>query len=155
MTLLGKVYFGVSLTLLMVGVLWASSTLQANTGTVRIRVATPQADLVEPLATPEYVVNRAALMVGWGLAGSLVIVWAIRAPFRIRGLARSRRRIKDLEREVLELRKLPLRQQEDDEWLAAEAQLEDGTRKVMTEQIARDGRDERRSRDKPTRRGGL
>jgi hypothetical protein len=54
--------------------------------------------------------------------------------------------VRELEREVLELRTLPLRQQEEDELLAAEAHVEPGTRKVMTEQI--------RDREEPRGQGG-
>ncbi len=138
MTALGKVYLGVSLTLVVLGVLWASTTLQANAGWVRIFVSVPQVNLWAPLKSARFVVNLGGLMAGWLVAASLIAFAAIRAPFRIRAVARTRRRIRELEREVLDLRRLPLRQQEEDELLAAEAQLEDGTRKVMTETFARE-----------------
>lgn len=132
-TALGKVFLGASLTLVVLGVLWASTTLQANSAWEQIVVATPRANLLAPLTYVRYQVNVAALMAGWVVAGSLLAFAAIRAPFRIRVLARTRRRVKELEREVLVLRRLPLRQQEEDELLAAEAQLEDGSKRVMTE----------------------
>lgn len=138
MTVLGKVYLGISLTLVVLGVVWASSTLQANAAWVEIVLAVPRADLVEPLSSVRYQVNLAALMAGWVIAVGLLALAAIRAPFKIRGVALARRRIKELEGEVLTLRKLPLRQQEADEALADEAQLEDGTKKVMTEKLVRD-----------------
>jgi hypothetical protein len=135
---LGKVYLGVSLTLLVVGVVWASSTLQANAAWVEIVLAVPRFDLIEPLQNIRYQVSLAALMGGWLVSIAILAIQAIRAPFKIRIAARTRRRIKDLEDEVLTLRRLPLRQQEEDELLAAHAQLEDGTRKVMTEKLMRD-----------------
>lgn len=138
MTALGKVYLGVSLTLVVLGVLWASTTLQSNSAWVEVVVSVPRANLLAPLTNVRYHVNLAGLMAGWLVAASLVAFAAIRAPFRIRGVARTRRRVKELEREVLDLRRLPLRQQEEDELLAAEAQLEDGTKKVMTEKFMRD-----------------
>ena len=138
MTVLGKVYLGISLTLVVLGIVWASSTLQANAAWVEIVLAMPRADLIEPLASVRYQVNLAALLAGWVVAAGLIALAAIRAPFKIRGVALARRRIKELEREVLTLRRLPLRQQEEDEALAEEAQLEDGTRKVMTETLVRD-----------------
>ncbi|MEM6291921.1 MAG: hypothetical protein AAGA54_11670 [Myxococcota bacterium] len=138
MTALGKVYLGVSLTLVVLGVLWASTTLQSNSAWVEVVVSVPRANLLAPLKNVRYHVNLAGLMAGWLVAASLIAFAAIRAPFRIRVVARTRRRIKELEREVLDLRRLPLRQQEEDELLAAEAQLEDGTRKVMTETFARE-----------------
>jgi hypothetical protein len=135
---LGKVYLGVSLTLLVMGVVWASSTLQANAAWVEIVLAVPRFDLIEPLQNIRYQVSLAALMGGWLVSIAILSIQAMRAPFKIRMAARTRRRIKDLEDEVLTLRRLPLRQQEEDELLAAHAQLEDGTRKVMTEKLMRD-----------------
>ncbi|MBK6917033.1 MAG: hypothetical protein IPH07_06505 [Deltaproteobacteria bacterium] len=142
MSLLGKVYLGVSLVLLLIGVAWASNTLQANAAWVEIVLAVPRLDLLEPLARIRYEVNLAVLLAGWVIAVALVGVLAIRAPFRIRGAAVTQRRIRELEREVLELRTLPLRQHEEDEILAAEAHVDAGTRKVMTEQL-RNPEDER------------
>ncbi len=138
MTALGKVYLGVSLTLVVLGVLWASTTLQSNSAWVEVVVSVPRANLLAPLTNDRYHVNLAGLMAGWPVAASPLAFAAIRAPFRIRAVARTRRRMKELEREVLDLRRLPLRQQEEDELLAAEAQLEDGTKKVMTEKFMRD-----------------
>ena len=138
MSLLGKVYLGVSLALLLVGVVWASNTLQANAAWVEIVLAVPRADLIEPLQRIRYEVNLAVLLLGWVLAAGIMSVYAIRAPFKIRGAALLQRRIRELEREVLELRTLPLRQQEEDAILAEEAHIEAGTKKVMTEKIRRD-----------------
>jgi len=138
MSALGKVYLGVSLTLLLVGIVWASSTLQANAAWVEIVLAIPRVDLLQPVARIRYEVNLAALLAGWMVAAAILGILAIRGPFRIRGAAIVQRRIRELEREVLELRTLPLRQQEEDEILAAEAHVEAGTRKVMTEKIRRE-----------------
>lgn len=135
MSLLGKVYLGTSLVLLLLGVVWASNTLQSNASWVEIVLAAPQLDVLEPVAKARYEVNLAVLLGGWMAAAGLVAVLAVRAPFRIRAVAVQQRRIRELEREVLELRTLPLRQQEEDEILAAEAHVEPASRKVMTEQI--------------------
>lgn len=154
MTALGKVYLGVSLTLVVLGVLWASTTLQSNSAWVEVVVSVPRANLLAPLTNVRYHVNLAGLMAGWVVAASLLAFGAIRAPFRIRAIARIRRRVKELEREVLDLRRLPLRQQEEDELLAAEAQLEDGTKKVMTEKFMRDEIEaDRGARDRSPRGG--
>lgn len=142
MSALGKVYLGISLTCLLLGIVWASSTLQANSAWVEIVLAVPRLDLLEPVARIRYEVNLAALLGGWVLAAGIVAVLAIRGPFRIRGAAVAQRRIRELEREVLELRTLPLRQQEEDEILAAEAHVDAGSRKVMTEKIRLDAHDE-------------
>jgi hypothetical protein len=139
-SLLGKVYLGVSLALFVVGVAWASNTLQANSAWVEIVLAVPRLDLLEPLERIRYEVNLAGLVAGWVVAVGLLAVLAMRAPFRIRGAALTQRRIRDLEREVLELRTLPLRQHEEDEILAAEAHVDIGTKKVMTEKLQRDVR---------------
>jgi hypothetical protein len=134
-SLLGKVYLGTSLVLLLLGVVWASNTLQSNASWVEIVLASPQLDVLEPVAKARYEVNLAVLLGGWMAAIGLLSVLAVRAPFRIRAVAVQQRRIRELEREVLELRTLPLRQQEEDEILAAEAHVEPASRKVMTEQL--------------------
>jgi len=134
-SVLGKVYLGVSLVLLLVGVVWASNMLQANAAWVEIVLAMPRLDALEPIARIRYEVNLAVLLGGWVATAAIVGALAVRAPFRIRAAAITQRRVRELEREVLELRTLPLRQQEEDDLLAAEAHVEPGTRKVMTEQI--------------------
>lgn len=138
MSVLGKVYLGVSLAAFVVGVVWASNTLQANAAWVEIVLAVPRLDLLEPLQRIRYEVNLAALMGGWVVAAGVLALLAMRAPFKIRGAAVTQRRVRELEREVLELRTLPLRQQEEDEILAAEAHIDSGTKKVMTEKIRRE-----------------
>lgn len=146
-SLLGKVYLGVSLALFFIGVIWASNTLQSNSAWVGIVLAVPRLDLIEPLPRVRYEVNLAVLLGGWVVAVGLLAVLAMRAPFRIRGAALVQRRIRELEREVLELRTLPLRQQEEDEILAAEAHIEAGTKKVMTEKLERDRAQQRTARE--------
>jgi len=138
MSALGKVYLGVSLTCLLLGIVWASSTLQANAAWVEIVLAVPQLDALEPVARIRYEVNLAALLAGWVVTVGMLAIVAMRAPFRIRSAAIVQRRIRELEREVLELRTLPLRQHEEDEILAAEAHVDAGTRKVMTEKFRRE-----------------
>lgn len=137
-SLLGKVYLGFFLALLVVGLVWASVTLQSNSAWIQIQVAVPRADIVEPLALETYEINLAVLITGWMTTAGILVVMAMRAPFKIRVAATVQRRIKELEREVLELRTLPLRQQEEDDLLAADAHIELGSRKVMTEQLRRD-----------------
>jgi hypothetical protein len=137
-SVLGKVYLGVSLTLFVVGVVWASNTLQANAAWVEIVLAVPRFDLIEPLQRIRYEVNLAVLLAGWVAAAGVLGLLAMRAPFKIRSAALTARRLRDLEREVLALRTLPLRQQEEDELLAADAHLDAGTKKVMTEKLRRD-----------------
>lgn len=131
MSLLGKVYLLVSLFLLGLGLVWTVITLNANAGWVEVTLYTPQLDLSGLLVRRRFEVSVAALLAGWIAAAALVAVSAIRAPFRIRGAAIAQRRTRELEREVLELRTLPLRQEEEDEILAAEAHLGRAREKVM------------------------
>lgn len=136
MSLLGKVYLLVSLFLLALGLVWTIVTLNANSGWVEVVLYVPQLDLSAALVRRRYEVSVAALLAGWIAAAALVAVSAIRAPFKIRGAAIAQRRTRELEREVLELRTLPLRQEEEDDLLAAEAHLGAGRGKVMAGVVA-------------------
>lgn len=138
MSLLGKAYLSVTLGLFVVGLLWASLTMQENAAWVEVVLWAPSADFVEPFIRRRYEVNVAGLMAGWAVAGALIVFYAIRIPFKIREAAIAQRRVRELEREVLALRTLPLRQREEDEILAAEAHIEAGSKKVMIEKIALD-----------------
>lgn len=138
MSVLGKAYLAVSLGLCVIGLLWASLTMQENATWVEIVVWMPRADLLDPFVRQRYEVNIAGLMAGWALAGAILLLVAVRAPFLIRGAALAQRRTRELEREVLELRTLPLRQREEDEILAAEAHIATGAKKVMTEKMNHD-----------------
>lgn len=131
MSVLGKAYLAVSLGLFVLGLLWASLTMQENTAWVEVVLWTPRADLLEPFERRHFEVNIAGLMAGWALAGAMVVLVAVRAPFKIRGAALAQRRARELEREVLELRTLPLRQEVEDELLAEEAHLDAPRGKVM------------------------
>ncbi|MCY0993162.1 hypothetical protein OV203_38845 [Nannocystis sp. ILAH1] len=131
MSLLGKVYLLVSLILLALGLVWTIVTLGANTGWVEVVLYLPAADLSPSLVRRRFEVHSAALMAGWVVTVALLAVAAIRAPFRIRAAAIAQRRTRELEREVLELRTLPLRQEDEDELLAREAHLSDTRRPVM------------------------
>jgi hypothetical protein len=135
-SLLGKVYLLVSLFLLALGLVWTIVTLNANSGWVEVVLYVPQLDLSAALVRRRYEVSVAALLAGWIAAAALVAVSAIRAPFKIRGAAIAQRRTRELEREVLELRTLPLRQEEEDELLAEEAHLDHGRGKVMAGVLA-------------------
>jgi len=130
-SLLGKVYLLVSLFLLALGLLWTIVTLNANAGWVEVVLYVPQLDLSAALVRRRFEVSVAVLLAGWIAAGALVAVSAIRAPFRIRSAAIAQRRTRELEREVLELRTLPLRQEVEDELLAEEAHLDAPRGKVM------------------------
>lgn len=128
--------------MLVLGIMWASHALQSNAATqIKIQLLVPRLDLGEPLVRHFYEVKAAALVAGWVSAGAILAILAIRAPFRVRSAAMVQRRVRELEREVLELRTLPLRQHEEDEALAAEAHIDAGTKKVMTEKILREERD--------------
>jgi len=128
---LGKVYLLVTLGLLVLGLSWAAMTLRDNSAWVPV-------SLWIPAWTPEglwraqhYDVSASALLAGWFTTAGLMALYAIRAPFRIRAAANAQRRLRGLEREVLELRTLPLRQAEEDDMLAAEARLDVGHERVM------------------------
>lgn len=133
MSLLGKVYLLVSLGLMVLGLLWAVMTLRDNTAWVPITLWIP-AWAPEGLWQPRhYDVSASALLAGWLTTLGLMTVYAIRAPFKIRAAAVAQRHLRALEREVLELRTLPLRQAEEDDMLAAEARLDVGQQRVMPE----------------------
>jgi len=137
-SVLGRAYLAISLSLFVIGVLWASFTLQENAAWVEIVLLLPQLDSLDALQQSRYEVNLAGLLAGWAIVFGLIALLAMRAPFIIRGAAMTQRRIRELEREVLELRTLPLRQQEEDEILEAEAHIEAGTQKVMTQKLKRE-----------------
>ena len=136
MSALGKVYLLVSLGLVVLGLLWAVMTLRDNTAWVPVTLWMPawtETGLWQPR---HYDVSVSALLAGWLTTLSLMAICAIRAPFRIRAAAVAQRRLRGLEREVLELRTLPLRQAEEDDMLAAEARLDVGQQRVMQEHYA-------------------
>lgn len=137
-SVLGKAYLALSLSLFVIGVLWASFTLQENAAWVEIVLLLPRFDSLDALQQGRYEVNLAGLLAGWAIVFGLIALLAMRAPFIVRGAAMTQRRIRELEREVLELRTLPLRQQEEDEILEAEAHIEAGTQKVMTQKLKRE-----------------
>ncbi|MCA9693434.1 MAG: hypothetical protein KC636_27815 [Myxococcales bacterium] len=143
MSVLGKAYLLVSLSVVVLGLLWATLTMQENSAWVEVVIWAPRLDFVEPFERRRFEVNVAGLFAGWVVAVGLAAIYAIRAPFRIRAAAVLQRRMRELEREVLELRTLPLRQQEEDEILAAEAHLEAGSKKVMTEKLRLEEREAR------------
>lgn len=140
MSALGKVYLLVSLGLVVLGLLWAVMTLRDNAAWVPITLWVPspgrawtETGLWQPR---HYDVSASALLAGWLTTLGLMAMYAIRAPFRIRAAAVAQRRLRGLEREVLELRTLPLRQAEEDDMLAAEARLDVGQQRVMQEHYA-------------------
>ena len=131
MSLLGKVYLLVSLGLVVLGLLWAVMTLRDNPGWVPITLWIPAWGPEGLWQARHYDVSVSALLAGWLTTFGLMAMYAIRAPFRIRAAAVAQRRLRGLEREVLELRTLPLRQAEEDDMLAAEARLDSGQQRVM------------------------
>lgn len=137
-SVLGRAYLGVSLILFILGLVWFSLVLQENRAWDEVVLLVPRFDSVDPLVRQRIKVSVAALLAGWGGVVGLLLLLAMRAPFRIRSTAVLQRRLRELEREILELRTLPLRQQEDDEILAAEAHLDIRAKKVMTEKLRRD-----------------
>ncbi len=154
-SVLGKAYLYVSLTLFVIALLWATLTLKENAVWVEVFFWAPTLDFDVPFIRRRYEANVAGLLAGWVVALSLTALYAIRAPFRIRSAAIAQRRMRELEREVLELRTLPLRQQEEDEILAAEAHIEAGSKKVMTEKLQLEfERDKRSALPRVAVRGG-
>lgn len=137
-SVVGRAYLGVSLIIFILGLIWFTLVLQENRAWVEVVLLVPRFDFVDPLVRKRFQMNVAAIMVGWGGCVSLLLLMAMIAPFRIRGMALLQRRLRELEREILELRTLPLRQQEEDEVLAAEAHLDIRAKKVMTEKMRRD-----------------
>jgi len=137
-SVLGRVYLGVSLILFILGLIWFSLVLQENRAWDEVVLLVPRFDVVDPLVRKRIKVSVAALLAGWGSAVGVLLLLAMRAPFRIRSTALMQRRLRELEREILELRTLPLRQHEEDEILAAEAHLDIRAKKVMTEKLRRD-----------------
>jgi len=154
---LGKAYLLVSLSLLLLGVVWAVTNLQENTAWVPVSLWLPawggpefpgegliapasELTATAPTAAPagwglwqarHFQLSASALLAGWLTTFGFMAVYAIRAPFRIRAAAVAQRRLRALEREVLELRTLPLRQAEEDDMLAAEARLEVAPQRAM------------------------
>jgi hypothetical protein len=137
-SVLGRAYLGVSLILFILGLIWFSLVLQENRAWDEVVLLVPRFDVVDPLVRQRIKVSVAALLAGWGGCVGVLLLLAMRAPFRIRSTAILQRRLRELEREILELRTLPLRQHEEDEILAAEAHLDIRAKKVMTEKLRRD-----------------
>jgi hypothetical protein len=137
-SVLGRAYLGASLLVFILGLIWFTLVLQENRAWIEVVLLVPTFDFVDPLPEKRLRMNVAAIMAGWGGCVSLLLLAGIYAPFRIRSMALLQRRLRELEREILELRTLPLRQQEEDEILAAEAHLDIRAKKVMTEKLRRD-----------------
>lgn len=140
-SVLGRAYLLAGLLLLLIGVAWGAVTLtmQENANTwVEVVLLAPRLDLVDPFVPKRFQMSVPGMLCGWAIAVGMIALVALRAPFTIRRAAVTQRRIRELEREVLELRTLPLRQQEEDEILAAEAHLDVRAGKVMTEKFRRE-----------------
>ena len=137
-SVLGRAYLYVCLFTIVLGLIWFAPVLQENRAWVEVVLLVPGPDFVDPLVRKRIEANVAAVMVGWGGFVGLILVVIAVAPFRVRSMALLQRRLRELEREILELRTLPLRQQEEDEILATEAHLDIRAKKVMTEKMRRD-----------------
>lgn len=133
MSLLGRIYLLIAALIFVVLASWALWILRENATTVDLRVVLPHLDPTSPSVYRSMQVSVATLLAGWLVGAGVVGLVIARAPFRIRSAARRLRRIRELEREVQQLRTLPLRQHEEDELLAEEARLEIQERKVMTQ----------------------
>ena len=68
MSVLGKAYLLVSLTRVVMGLLWMSMTLQENAAWVEVVLWTPRLDFLEPFVRRRYAVNLSGLLAGWGVA---------------------------------------------------------------------------------------
>lgn len=141
------VYLALSLVLFALGAVSAVLTFRENAAWVQIVLWLPGVDQLL-FAPRRYEVNLGGLLAGWAVAIGAVGLLLVRAPFLIRSAALKRRRIRELEQEVLELRTLPLRQEEEDEALAVEAHLEAAGKKVMTQKLRMEspGRSKERGR---------
>ncbi len=122
----------------MLAIVWGALTMMDNRAAVEIVLLVPRLDGAEPFVRERYRVDIAAMLAGWGVCVCVLLLLAVRAPFWVRSAALAQRRMRELQREVLELRRLPLRQREEDEILAAEAHLDGRAKKVMTEKIRRE-----------------
>ncbi len=131
MSLLGKVYLFVSLGLAILGLMWAVMTVRDNQAWVTVTLWLPTWAPEGLWQSRRYDVSTGALLAGWLTTLGIMAAYTIHAPFRIRAAANATRRLRDLEREVLDLRTLPLRQAEEDDMLAAEARLDANRRPVM------------------------
>ncbi|NVB42028.1 hypothetical protein G6O69_29650 [Pseudenhygromyxa sp. WMMC2535] len=138
MSVVGRAYLGVCLFLFILGLFWFTLVLQENRAVVEVVLLVPRFDFADPLIRQRFAVPLIGIMAGWGAGVSLLLLGITVVPFRIRSIALLQRRLRELEREILELRTLPLRQQEEDEILAAEAHLDIRAKKVMTEKMRRD-----------------
>ena len=96
MSLLGKAYLILAGILLILSVFWASLLLQENPGWTEVVVALPQLNPTEPFARQRYEVQLGTLLAGWGLVVILGVIYALRAPSRIRNAARTQRRLREL-----------------------------------------------------------
>lgn len=131
------VYLAVTAVVFALGVIAAVLTFRDNAAWVQIVLWLPGVDQLL-FAPRRYEVNLGALLAGWAVSIGVLALFVVRAPFLIRAAALRRRRVRELEREVLELRTLPLRQEEEDAALATEAHLRDVGKKVMTQSLGLD-----------------
>lgn len=135
MSLLGRIYVLVAVTLFVLLSSWALWTLRENASAVEVVVLVPQFQADAPVGRKFVDLSVGTLLFGWLVAGASILLVAVRAPYRIRAAATRLRRIRELEKEVQTLRVLPLRQQEEDELLAQEARLDLHERRVMSSQV--------------------
>lgn len=132
MSLLGRIYVLVAATIFVLLASWALWTLRENSRLVEVVFLIPSLSAGASGAREGVQLSVGALLMGWVSAGSVLLLVAVRAPYRIRATAQRLRRIRELEKEVQTLRVLPLRQHEEDELLAQEARLDLHERRVMS-----------------------
>lgn len=132
MSLLGRIYVLVAATIFVLLASWALWTLRENSRLVEVVFLLPSLSAGASGARQSVELSVGALLMGWVAAGSVILLVAARAPYRIRATAQRLRRIRELEKEVQTLRVLPLRQHEEDELLAQEARLDLHERRVMS-----------------------
>ena len=136
MNLLAKTYLYVLFLAVCVFLLWTLHTItfaeNANQ-TFEVWLFMPSWRGEAMGTSVRYPMSLPLLLAGWATVGCGICFLAWRLPARIRRSASTQRELRALRREVLKLRTLPLRQREEDEQLAREAQLALGRGTVLAD----------------------
>jgi len=139
--LLAKTYLYVLFVAVCVFLLWTLHTLTfAENASQRLEVWLFAPSLSGEMGgvSTRHEASLPFLLAGWVTVGCGLCFFAWRLPARIRRSAATQRELRALRREVLKLRTLPLRQREEDEQLAREAQLALGRGTVLADLDAAD-----------------
>ena len=136
MNLLAKTYLYVLFLVVCVFLLWTLHTLTFAENAIQrlevwLFVPSWTGDAVG--ASVRHEVGLPFMLACWAGVGCGICFLAWRLPARIRRSAATQRELRALRREVLKLRTLPLRQREEDEQLAREAQLALGRGTVLAD----------------------